>query len=61
MLYAEQSIKITHTNDKPLLPDGFECMFYTTHMDDSTRKKLEKLTIKNIIILNDNDEVIFED
>jgi hypothetical protein len=36
------------------------CIFYTTHMDDSTRKELEKLTMKNIIVLIDNDELTFE-
>ena len=35
------------------------CIFYTTHMDDSTRKELEKITMENSIILNDNDEFIF--
>ena len=35
------------------------CNFYTTHMDDTTRKKLNELNMKNIIALNDNDEFIF--
>ena len=48
-------------NLKSLANKYSNCIFYTTHMDDSTRKELEKLTIKNIVILKDNDEFIFED
>lgn len=35
------------------------CIFYTTHMDDSTRKGLSQLSIKNLVVLNDNDEFVF--
>lgn len=35
------------------------CIFYATHLDDTTRKKLNELNIKNIIVLKDNDEFIF--
>lgn len=35
------------------------CIFYTTHMHDATRKELNRLNMKNIIVLKDNDEFIF--
>lgn len=35
------------------------CTFYTTHMADITRENLNKLNVKNIIVLKDGDEFIF--
>lgn len=35
------------------------CTFYTTHMHDETRNKLNELNIKNIVVLNDYDEFLF--
>lgn len=35
------------------------CIFYTTHMNDVTRNNLNGLNIKNIVVLNDNDEFTF--
>lgn len=46
-------------NVKELAIQHPDCIFYTTHMDDTTRKSLKELGIKNIIILNDNDEFTF--
>ncbi len=34
------------------------CTFYTTHMDNLTREKLQELNESNIVILKDNDEFI---
>lgn len=34
------------------------CTFYATHLDDSTRRELKKIEIRNIKILNDSDNLV---
>lgn len=46
-------------NLKKLAIENPNCIFYTTHMDDTTREKLNELNMKNIVVLKDNDEFIF--
>lgn len=46
-------------NLKQLATKYPNCVFYTTHMDDTTRNNLNELNIKNIVVLNDNDEFTF--
>jgi len=45
-------------NLKELATKYESCIFYTSHMDDSAREKLNMLNIKNVVVLNDNDEFI---
>ena len=47
-------------NEIQELADKFpDCVFYTTHMGNGVRENLNRLNIKNIIPLQDNDEFIF--
>lgn len=46
-------------NLKELVAKYPNCTFYTTHMDDATRNILNELNMKNIVVLNDNDEFTF--
>lgn len=46
-------------NVKKLAMKFQKCTFYTTHMDDTTRRDLRALEMKNIVVLKDNDEFEF--